>query len=483
MDHFVSAEDLAGAVREREISPVQVAEETIARIDELDAGLHAFCTRSDEVMLEQARALEERIARGEDPGPLAGVPVAVKDLIFTRGIRTTGGSRAYEDLVPDEDDVVVERVIAAGGLIAGKTNVFELGYGGGGQNPIFPATRNPWNTSRTPGGSSSGSGVAVATHMTPVALGSDGGGSVRGPASFCGIVGVKASMGRVPLYPGCRDPRYPGFWGWETIEHIGPMADSVRDAAFLLSVIAGPDSRDRHSIPSADIDWLEVVSEEADISGLRIGFSEDFGFAAVEKSVRDVVRGAAATLEGLGCHVEPVELPWAEEARDVQQAIVAHDTDLVGMRAIVAKYGDEISPRIRAIVEREWTAEDFQAALAGRQRVVNEMWKLMDTWDVLLSPVQPAPAHPVELGGPATINGQPVDSAARPPFTSIANLTGQPAASIPGGFTPDGLPVGVQFIGPHLGDAVVLRVGAAFEAEAKVARWKDKFGHGEALPG
>ena len=178
--------------------------------------------------------------------------MAVKDLIFTRGIRTTGGSPLYADFVPEEDDVTVERLRAAGAVILGKTNVSEFGYGGVGHNPLFPTTRNPWNPRLTPGGSSAGSAVAVATGMAPLALGSDGGGSIRIPAAFCGIVGIKASMGRVPLHPGCRDERYPGFSGWESVEHIGPLARTVRDAALMLRVIAGPDPRDRLSLPAGD---------------------------------------------------------------------------------------------------------------------------------------------------------------------------------------------------------------------------------------
>ena len=184
---------------------------------------------------------------------MAGVPLGIKDLILTKDIRTTFGSRLYADYVPKVDDVAVERLIAADAIILGKTNAAEFGYGGFGHNPLFPTTRNPWNTALTPGGSSAGSGAAVAAGICPLALGSDGGGSVRLPAAFCGLVGIKATMGRVPVWPGCRDADLPGVSGWESIEHYGPLARTVADAALMLSVMAGPDPRDRWSLPDEGV--------------------------------------------------------------------------------------------------------------------------------------------------------------------------------------------------------------------------------------
>lgn len=450
---------------------MQVAEEAITRINELDATLHAFCTRTDELMLEQARDLELRLARGQHVGPLAGVPVAVKDLIFTRGVRTTGGSAAYEHFVPGQDDIVVERVIAAGGLIAGKTNVSELGYGGVGHNPIFPATRNPWNPSLTPGGSSAGSAVAVATGMVPLALGSDGGGSVRTPASFCNVVGIKASMGRVPLHPGCRDPRYAGFSGWESVEHIGPLATSVADAALLLSVIAGPDPRDRHSIPTADVDWLAAADSRGGVRDLKIGYSEDWGYAAVDPEVRTLMRAAAGTLTDLGCDVEPVMVPWGRSTLDQFDTIVAHDTDLAGMRALVREHGERMSPHIVDMVNRRWSAAEFTSARAERQELANQMAQLMEHYDLLLTPVAAVPPFAVGLDAPATIEGRAAEPHDWSPFTFIANLTGQPAAAVPAGLTADGLPVGIHLLGRHLADATVLRAASAFEAATEKPAW------------
>jgi aspartyl-tRNA(Asn)/glutamyl-tRNA(Gln) amidotransferase subunit A len=298
--------------------------------------------------------------------------------------------------------------------------------------------------------------------MSAVALGSDGGGSIRTPAGLCGIVGVKASMGRVPLYPGCRDERYPGLSSWESLEHIGPLARTVGDAALLLSVIAGPDPRDRHSIPTSDVDWVGAAG--GPITGLRVGFSEDLGYARVDPEVRRVIRDAASVFaERLGAHVEPFEPGWPDPVIDYE-TIVAMDTDLSGMRRITGLYRGEMAPHLVELVEREWRGVEFTDALTGRKRLCNAVCRLMERYDLLLTPVSAAPAFPVDLIGPAMIDGQPVGPRDWSPFTHIANMTGQPAASVPAGLTADGLPVGLQIIGRHLADATVLRAAAAFQA-------------------
>ena len=318
----IDAVTMAAEIRARRLSPVEVTQAVLERMERLEPTLHAYCTPTPELAMETARRVEAAIADGQQVGPLAGVPVAVKDLICTRGIRTVSGSRAYEDFVPDEDDVVVERLKAADAVILGKTNVPEFGYSGVGHNPVFPATRNPWNTELTPGGSSAGSGAAVAAGMGPLALGSDGGGSIRIPSSFCGLYGLKASMGRVPLYPGTKDERYPGVSSWESLEHIGPMTRTVADSALLMSVIAGPDPRDRLSVPAGDVDWTRCT--EGGIQGLRVAYSADWGYAAVDPRVRAVVDDAVEAFErDLGCTVERVDPSWPHPYEAVW-AIVAN---------------------------------------------------------------------------------------------------------------------------------------------------------------
>jgi aspartyl-tRNA(Asn)/glutamyl-tRNA(Gln) amidotransferase subunit A len=321
---------IASLVKSKKLSATEVAKAALRRMEALEPHIHAFCTPTPEVALAAAGAVDAKIAAGEDPGPLAGVPIGIKDLVATKDILTVMGSPWYRDFVPDEDDICVERLRAAGAVILGKTNVPEFGYSGVGHNPVFPATRNPWNLAMTSGGSSEGSGASVAVGVAPFAIGSDGGGSVRIPSAHCGLFGMKASMGRVPLYPGCRDERYPGVSSWESIEHVGPMSRTVADSALMLSVITGPDPRDRYSIPAGDVDYLKAPQEG--IKGLRIAYSEDWGYAPVDSEVRRVVSEAVKVFEtDLGCTVERVDPGW-EDPFPQFWTLVAGDSDLVGMR-------------------------------------------------------------------------------------------------------------------------------------------------------
>ena len=466
----MAAVELAGRVRAKELSPVEVVDAVLERMDRLEPILHAFCTPTPELAREEAGRLEREISKGEDPGPLAGVPVGIKDLHHAKGIRTTMGSHAYKDFVPDEDDVAVERLKRAGAVVLGKTNVPELGYSGVGHNPVFETTTNPWDTNLTPGGSSAGSGAAVATGMGPIALGSDGGGSVRIPSSFCGLFGMKASMGRVPLYPGCRDERHPGMSSWESLEHIGPMSRTVRDGALMLSVMAGPDDRDRHSLPEANFEWTEVI--EGDLRGLRIAYSPDWGYAAVDPEVRRVVGEAVQVFEeDLGCTVEEANPGW-EDPYGAFWGLVALDTDLAGMRKMAGELGDRMSPHIIEFLEQDWTAEDLTSAVVARKAVYNRMWRFMRDYDLLLTPTLAVPPFEVGIQGPEVIDGREVEPFYWLSFTFPTNMTGQPAATVPAGFTQNGLPVGMQIVGRHLDDPLVLRASAAFEAARP---WRDRW--------
>lgn len=467
----MDAVTMAAEIRARRLSPVEVTQAVLERMERLEPTLHAYCTPTPELAMETARRVEAAIAGGQQVGPLAGVPVAVKDLICTRGIRTVSGSRAYEDFVPDEDDVVVERLKAADAVILGKTNVPEFGYSGVGHNLVFPATRNPWNTELTPGGSSAGSGAAVAAGMGPLALGSDGGGSIRIPSSFCGLYGLKASMGRVPLYPGTKDERLPGVSSWESLEHIGPMTRTVADSALLMSVIAGPDPRDRLSVPAGDVDWTRCT--EGGIQGLRVAYSADWGYAAVDPRVRAVVDDAVEAFErDLGCTVERVDPSWPHPY-EAFWAIVANESDLRGLRAMVERIGaDNMTPHVVDFIRTEWTAEQFTDALMVRKAVQNGMWRLMQDHDLLLTPTLAVPPFEVGIQGPEVIDGRSVEPFEWLHFTYPLNFTGQPAASVPAGWTDDGLPVGLQVIGRHLDDSTVLRASAALEAARPWAqRW------------
>jgi len=453
---------IAQAVRSGRTSALALVEESLGRIARLDPSLHAFCTIDESGALAAARQIDLRIARNEPVGPLAGVPVAVKDLICTRNLKTTFGSRLYANHVPDEDDVVVERLRDAGAIIVGKTNTSEFGYGAFGHNALFPTTRNPWNRNLTPGGSSAGSGAAVAAGMVPLAIGSDGGGSVRAPASLCGIYGIKPSMGRVPAYPGCRDERYPGISSWESLEHIGPLTRTVADAALALSVMAGPTPRDRASLPDEIGQWHVRPAES--LRNVRIAFSPDLGFAAVDPEVRALCETAAKKLEQLlGCTVE-VAHPDIGNYSAAFETLVAMDTDRVGLRRMAAEQGVVLDGWLASLLARDWTADAFTQALFDRKRIVNATWRFMQRYDFLLTPAAACAAFALDIPGPDVIDGKAVAAgSAWLAFSALGNLTGLPAASVPAGMTADGRPVGLQVMGRHLDDLSVLAMSAAVE--------------------
>jgi aspartyl-tRNA(Asn)/glutamyl-tRNA(Gln) amidotransferase subunit A len=461
---------LARHIAAKEISPVEAVDAVLARLDRLDPTLHMFATVAPDQAREDAKRIEGDIAAGRELGPLAGVPTGVKDLIYTKGIRTASGSYAYADFVPEEDDVAVERIKAAGAVVIGKTQVPEFGYSGTGQTPLAEPTRNPWNLARTSGGSSAGSGAAVAAGVGPFSLGSDGGGSVRIPASFCGVYGIKPTMGRVPQYPGTKDHRYPGVSSWESLEHIGPLTRTVADAALVLSVVAGYDDRDRLSIRSDDVDWLGAVT--GDLRGLRVAYSPDLGYAAVDPAVRAVVDRAAMVFErDLGCTVERADPGW-EDPYEALLTLILCESDLAGMRRMADELGDRMSPHLVEVLRNDWTAEQLTSAVVRRKAVYNAAWRFFRTYDLLLTPTLPVPAFEHGVQGPAAINGRQVDGFYWLSFTFPFNFTGQPAATIPAGFTDDGLPVGLQIVGRRMDDALVLRASAAFEAAAP---WHDKW--------
>jgi aspartyl-tRNA(Asn)/glutamyl-tRNA(Gln) amidotransferase subunit A len=392
----MNAVTLAEHIRHKRLSPTEVVEAVLARMERLEPYLHAFCTPTPDLARAEAKRVEADIMGGRPVGPLAGVPLSHKDLILTKGVRTASGSLAYKDFIPEEDAVVVERMRAAGAVMLGKTNVPEFGYSPVGHNPVFETTRNPWNLALTSGGSSAGAAAAVASGVGPLATGSDGGGSVRVPASFCGIYGFKGSMGRIPLYPGSRDERYPGVSGWESLEHIGTLTRTVADAALMMSVAAGPDMRDRHSLPKADFDWTQCPV--GDIRGKRVAYSADWGYAAVEPEVRRIVGAAVRVFErDLGCIVEEANPGWDDPFAAFFGVMFA-ETDLKGMRELARKY--KLSGHLHDALMTPWTAEDLTNANMTRKGVVRRMAQLMSRYDLLLTPTLAVPPFPIHMQGP-----------------------------------------------------------------------------------
>jgi aspartyl-tRNA(Asn)/glutamyl-tRNA(Gln) amidotransferase subunit A len=458
----MSAVEIARRVHAREVSALEVAATAFDALDAAEPRIHAFATVARGQALAAADAVDVRLARGEAVGPLAGAPVAIKDLVMTKGLRTTFGSRLYADYVPEHDDIVVERLCAADAIVIGKSNATEFGFGAHGNNLLFPTTLNPYDLARGPGGSSAGSAAAVAAGVCPLSIGSDGGGSIRIPAALCGLVGVKASMGRVPLWPGCRDETLPGVSGWESIEHVGPITRTVADAALMLSVISGPDRRDRWSLPAGDVDWLGAPKAVLK-PGLKALYWPRWRDQPIEPAVSAAVTTAVeAFARTFGVEVE-TDLPPDIDIGSALPTIIALETDLTGLRRLVAEKGESVSPAVSAFLATSLPLEAATDAMTIRKAWANAVARLMGRYDLILTPTLPVTAFAADREGPAAIAGQPVGPDAWCPFTFPFNLTGQPAASVFVGLV-EGLPVGLQIVGPHLGDALVLSVAAGVES-------------------
>lgn len=457
----MSAAELAEAIRARRVSPVEVTEAVLARIERLNPRLNAYCTVTAGAALEAARAAEQALARGSAPGPLHGVPVSIKDTILTAGVRTTRGSKLYADYVPAEDAPVVERLKAAGAIILGKTNTPEFGWKGVTDNALFGPTRNPWNLERTPGGSSGGAAAAVAAGLGPLAIGTDGGGSIRIPAAFTGIVGLKPSFGLVPAYP--PSPA-------ESLSHVGPMARTVRDTALLLDVLAGPDERDRTSLPPLGVRFEEALA--GDLRGLRVAWSRDLGYAVVEPEVAALAEQAARRFIELGCVVEEAQ-PGFPDPYDAWSVLF-----YAGIGAMLEDqppgWRDVVDPELVRTVDAARPLAAFDYARAGfvRAALWDRLRRFFERYDLLLTPALAVTAFPVGLNAPEQIAGQPATGLRWSPFTYPFNMTGQPAISVPCGWTAEGLPAGLHIIGRRFADALVLRAAAAFEAlQPWAARW------------
>ena len=469
---YLSALELRERYRRRDLSPVEATEAVLRRIETLNSRFMAFITVTPELAIEQARAAERSYAPGGAPGPLAGLPISIKDLTPTKGIRTTRGSLIDPDWVPDEDPPFVERVYAAGAVMLGKTNTPEFGWKADSGNRLVGPTHNPWAHGKTAGGSSGGAAAAVALGMGPLAQGSDGGGSIRIPASFCGIFGHKPSFGLVPLYPAS---------AFGDLSHIGPMTRTVRDAALLLNVTAGADPRDRLSW-SSGIDYLS--SCEGNVAGLRVAWSPDLGYAPLAPDVREVASRAARRFEELGCHVEEVN-PGLERPDDLwwklwaSASAATHMDDLERVR-------DKIDPGRLPVIEFGQTllGPEVAALQIQRNAYYQAMRRVLEPYDLLLTPTMPRTAFTAGEDAPTEIAGRPLQHPSDwSPFCSPFNLTGQPAASVPCGFDTEGLPIGLQIVGRWHDDATVLLAATAFEALAPWSHRRPPLdGEGEGRP-
>ncbi len=446
---------LAEGIREKRFSPVDVLNACLARIDALNPKLNAIVTMIDGAM-ERAQQAEAATMRGESWGPLHGVPFTVKDCVDTAGIRTTGGSLVFADNVPDRDATVVTRLLDAGGVMMAKTNLPEFALWWETGNRIFGTTNNPWDESRTTGGSSGGEAAAVASGMSPLGIGSDVGGSIRQPASHCGLVGLKATHGRIPL---------TGHWPDVLLRymHVGPLTKTVRDSALALRILSGADGADPYAlrVPPPDIDVGGPLGE------LRIGWCAEGPFAPVAAEVQKAVERAAATFEAMGHRVEPVSMDsWDElSGQAISDAIYAAEGRHWIMPIVEGKE-DLLAPTIvRRLSAPAPTMEQYQAAVADCELLRQDTARLFGAYDLLLCPTTPLPAHPHD-SAKLDVDGQEVVGRNALRATIPFDLTGSPAVSVPFGRSSDGLPIGVQIAGRHLDEETVLRAAAALEGAA-----------------
>ena len=445
--------EAAAGLRARRFSAVDLATAAISRIDRLNPTMRAFITVTAEQALEQARQADRELAMGQDRGPFHGVPVALKDLFYTKGVPTTAGSKVYQNFLPEYNATVVEKLLAAGAVLLGKLNMHEFAYGITSANPHFGAVRNPWNPRHSPGGSSGGSAAAVATHMVFMAMGTDTGGSIRIPASFCGTVGLKPTYGRVSRF----GVLPLGF----SQDHMGPLTRSVRDAALALNAIAGHDPRDPTSSRRPVVDY--VPGEDCSIRGVRIGFPDSFFFERLHEDVESAVRGAIARAQSLGAVIKPVRLPDMDALNAVARIVLLSEASSVAEPFMEDR--GQFGPDVLALLDqgRLVPATDYINAQRLRRKMRREFEQVWQEVDCLITPATPTPAPRI---GDATIRLGGRDEDVRLASTRLVrcfNALGFPALSLPCGLSASGLPVGMQIVGPAFEEALLLRIGAALE--------------------
>lgn len=455
----MSAGEIAAAIAARQLSARDMMQAILAQIDTYNPTLNAICTLNPQALAD-AEAIDRRLAAGETARPLEGVPFVVKDNIFTKGLRTTFGSKLLEHHVPEEDSICVERLRAAGGVLVGKTNTPEFAHDVNTSNAVFGTTRNPWQVNCTAGGSSGGTGSALAARMAPVGLGTDLGGSIRIPSAFNGLAGIRPVPGRVAFYP--------TEFGWDTlVAHVqGPMARSVADVGLMLSILAGPDDRDPMSLPAQGLDFARAAREVNMLTGKRVAFSIDLnGLVPVEPEVAALTRQAAQQFEEFGCEVR-------EDFFDTSTlGEIIHGTRGFGMIGRYADrydhHKDQMTPPLLNQIEAALSLD--VRAVTRSERLRTEYWqqvrRFLEPYDYILTPAVGAPAFRLDRPLPTDVGGRKVERYYDIFLTAYAfSVTGLPAMAVPCGFTQAGLPVGLQIVGPRLREDLVLQAAAAYAA-------------------
>jgi len=460
---YTPAVELLAALRRKEISSAELTEALLGRIERVNPAVNAFVTVLAEQAIEHARDADQRRVTGDpdELGTLHGLPVTVKDLTPTAGVRTTFGHPAFKDHVPDEDGVIWARLKAAGAILLGKTATPAFGEHSVTESEVHGVTNNPWDLTRTVGGSSGGAAASVAAGMGPLATGSDGGGSIRVPSALCGVVGLKASRGRIP--------QRGDDSSLDQVTVVGPITRTVRDSALMLNVVAGPDPFEMFAIQETGFDYLTAL-DGASVAGLRVAYSPDLGAPPIEEQVSEVVRQAASVFGGaLGAHVDeiaislPDPLDYFLDWWGPQAVMILEDLQAQGAVSGPDPLHEPLVDHARRMTAVDYARVQFQ----HREAIHRAFAQVFLDHDLLIWPTTPMAAfpHPGEAGGPTSVAGQEVRF---PPlqnqrYTEAISHAGYPAITVPAGWTDDGLPVGLQIAGHHAADAAVLTAAAAFE--------------------
>lgn len=465
---FLTAVDMAQKIRQRELSVREVMEAHLEQIEKINPSVNAIVTMiHPEKLLKEADAKDRAVAGGEELGPLFGLPVAHKDLAMTKGLRTTFGSKVFRDFVPEEDSLIVERLKNAGAITIGKTNTPEFGAGSQTFNEVFGETVNPYDVTKTCGGSSGGAAVSLACGMLPIADGSDMGGSLRNPASFCNVVGLRPSPGRVPVWP--------SLAAWFSLSVEGPLARTVRDAALILSAIAGPDQRSPISIAEPGSVFARPL--ERDFKGVRIAWSMDMGGLPVDPVVTEVIEAQRGTFESLGCIVEE-RCPDFSDADEAFRAWRAWNFEL-GFGGLLDSRRNDMKDTVVWNIEegRKLTGPEIGKAEKKRTALYHRVREFMETYEYMIFPVSQVPPFDLKQRYITEINGIKMDTYIDW-MKSCCHISaiGNPAISVPCGFTKEGLPVGVQIVGRHQDDFGVLQLAHAFEAATGFGKRRPEIG-------
>jgi aspartyl-tRNA(Asn)/glutamyl-tRNA(Gln) amidotransferase subunit A len=449
---FTPATELTRMIRGKIVSPVEIMQATLEQAQALNPRLNAICTPTYEAALLAARNAEAAVMRGAALGILHGLPTTIKDLALTKGVRTMAGSHVFRDRIPDFDHLHVERLRAAGAISIGKTTVSEFGWKGNSNSPLTGITYNPWKHGMNAGASSAGAAVCAAAGIGPIHQGSDGAGSIRMPAAFCGVYGLKPSYGRIPYWPQPNNG---------LISHVGPLTRTVGDAALMLTALAGPDDRDMTSLEAPPEDFLGRLDEG--IAGLRVAYSPDLGYLRVDREVAAPVTDAALAFEKLGCIVEEVNPRWGDPIEMEHCHFASNFAASVG--PLLDEWADKMDPGLVALTRHGMTysAADYCKAQGQRLSYYDKMRGFFERYDLLLTPSLSVAAFPVELLIPPHWEQHPWDWLRWAGFSYPFNLTGLPAATCPCGFTPEGLPVGLQIVAGRFRDLRVLQASRAFE--------------------